>query len=169
MYNILNYIENNIFNTIILIINTIIILLFIIEYLKLKKIKKIYLDLINKLGNGNNIEDVLNNYMNKTIEVEKINNEIINYCKILDDNIKNTIYKVGLIRYNAFKDVGSDLSFSLALLNEKNNGVVLNSVYSRDNSNIYAKPIINGESEYRLSEEEKLAIKKANEINNRIN
>lgn len=69
--------------------------------------------------------------------------------------------KIGIVRYNAFKDVGSNLSFTLALLDNNNNGVVLNGIYSRDNSNIYAKPIKDGKSEYILSDEEKEAIEKA--------
>ena len=66
-----------------------------------------------------------------------------------------------MVRYNAFKDVGSDLSFALALLDEQNNGIVLNGIYSRDMSNIYAKPIENGKSTYVVSEEEAQAIQKA--------
>ncbi len=69
--------------------------------------------------------------------------------------------KVGIVRYNAFQDTGSDLSFALALLDEKNNGVVLNGIYSREMSNIYAKPVENGKSKYTISEEENLAIEKA--------
>ena len=66
-----------------------------------------------------------------------------------------------MVRYNAFSDTGSDLSFTLALLDEQNNGVVLNGIYSREMSNIYAKPITNGNSTYTLSEEERQAIDKA--------
>ena len=69
--------------------------------------------------------------------------------------------KIGIVRYNAFKDTGSDLSFSLAILDAHNNGVVLNGIYARDSSNIYAKPIENGQSKYILSNEEKEAIYKA--------
>ena len=68
--------------------------------------------------------------------------------------MKKSIQKVGIIRYNAYKDTGSDLSFTLALLDENNNGVVLNGIYSREMSNIYAKPIENGKSTYTLSDEE---------------
>ena len=56
------------------------------------------------------------------------------------------------------KDTGSDLSFALALLDENNNGVLLNGIYSREMSNIYAKPVTKGESSYTLSIEEKQAI-----------
>ena len=61
----------------------------------------------------------------------------------------------GFAKFLAFlSDNGSDLSFALALLDNQNNGVLLNGIYSREMSNIYAKPIYNGESPYALSEEE---------------
>ena len=84
----------------------------------------------------------------------------------VDKNFSKTISKVGIVRYSAFRDTGSDLSFTLALLNKENDGVVLNGIYSREISNIYAKPIKNGESTYTLSKEEKEAISKAIETKN---
>ena len=111
--------------------------------------------------NGNNIEEDLETYMYRVEKVEKQNAEIANYVKTLDEDLTRCIQKVGIVRYNAFKDTGSDLSFTLALLDEHNDGVVLNGIYSREMSNIYAKPVKNGESSYTMSEEEKLAVQKA--------
>ena len=119
---------------------------------------------MNKLGNGNNLEEMLQEYMKKVNQVETKSNEIISYCKVLDEDMKKCSQKIGIVRYNAFKDTGSDLSFSLAILDDYNNGVVLNGIYARDSSNIYAKPVENGTSKYVLSNEEKEAINKA--INN---
>ena len=79
----------------------------------------------------------------------------------LEEDLEGCIQKVGIVRYSAFQDTGSDLSFSLALLDEKNNGVVFNGIYSREMSNIYAKPVENGNSKYTLSNEEVEAIKKS--------
>lgn len=119
---------------------------------------------MNKLGNGNNLEEMMKEYIKRVEIVETKNNEIMEYCKVIDDNIKRCSQKMGIVRYNAFKDTGSDLSFALAILDDHNNGVVLNGIYARDSSNIYAKPVENGESKYILSNEEKEAIYKA--INN---
>ena len=66
--------------------------------------------------------------------------------------------KVGLIRYNAYGDTGSDLSFTMALLDADDNGVVVNGLYSRDSSSIFAKPLAKGETKYNLSAEEIQAI-----------
>ena len=116
---------------------------------------------MNKLGNGENFDEMLKEYIKKVNTVEAKNEEIISYCKVLDDNMKKCTQKIGIVRYNAFKDTGSDLSFSLAILDDYNNGVVLNGIYARDCSNIYAKPIENGTSKYVLSDEEKEAINRA--------
>ena len=68
--------------------------------------------------------------------------------------IEGCIQRVDIIRYNAFSDTGSDLSYSLALLNNKNNGLLLTGIYGRNEAYTYAKPIIAGKSNYSLSEEE---------------
>ena len=63
-----------------------------------------------------------------------------------------------MVRYSAFKDTGSDLSFALALLNDNNDGVLLNGIYSREMSNIYAKQVKEGKTNNKLSEEEEQAL-----------
>ena len=133
------------------------------------KLKNKYNKFMKKIGNGKNIEEDLENYMYRVERVERQNAEIISYCKNLDDEVAKCIQKVGMVRYSAFKDTGSDLSFAVALLDEQNSGVVFNGIYSREMSNIYAKPVKNGVSEYTLSEEEKEAIRRAIEANNLIN
>lgn len=133
------------------------------------KLKNKYNKFMKKIGNGKNIEEDLENYMYRVERVERQNAEIISYCKNLDDEVAKCIQKVGMVRYSAFKDTGSDLSFAVAMLDENNDGVVFNGIYSREMSNIYAKPVKNGVSEYTLSEEEKEAIRRAIEANNLIN
>ena len=116
---------------------------------------------MKKLGKGENIEEDLQNYIYKVDRVEKQNAEISGQVNTIKQDLTKCIQKVGMFRYSAFKDTGSDLSFTLALLDENNDGVVLNGIYSREMSNIYAKPVESGVSSYTLSEEEKEAIKKA--------
>ena len=104
--------------------------------------------------------------MIKYIIINQVNEEnkiLIAENKNIEKRIDNCIQKMGIVRYNAFDDVGSDLSFAIALLDKNNNGIILNGIYSRNSSNIYAKPINNGKSEYILSEEEKKALEKAME------
>ena len=99
--------------------------------------------------------------MYRVERVEKQNAEILNQINLLDKDLEGCVQKVGIYRYSAFQDTGSDLSFTLALLDEHNNGVIFNGIYSREMSNIYAKPIENGNSKYTLSDEEKIAIDRA--------
>lgn len=149
----------------ILFISVIILLaLYIANSIKLNKLRKSYANFMKKLGNGNNVDEMLRAYIFEVEKVAKKNEEIVSYYEGLNEHIARCTQKVGMVRYNAFRDTGSDLSFALALLNEHNDGVVLNGIYARDMSNIYAKPIENGESKYVLSNEEKEALNKA--INN---
>lgn len=71
------------------------------------------------------------------------------------------VQRLLLSRYNAFENTGSDLSFSLALLDEAGDGVVLTSIFGRDESRLYAKPVVQGKSTYALSKEETDTIKQA--------
>lgn len=152
----------------IIIVNIILIILYVSSNLKLRKLNKEYRNFMKKVGKGDDLEENLKVYINKVEKVEKENKEIEDYCDSLNKEIAKTIKKVGIVRYNAFKDTGSDLSFALALLNENNDGVVLNGIYSREMSNIYAKPIKDGKSKYTISEQEQEAIDKAIESNGYI-
>ena len=131
-------------------------------------LNKRYKNFMKKLGNGKDLQEDLENYMYKVNRVEEQNGEILGKVKNIEEDLTKCIQKVGIVRYSAFKDTGSDLSFTLALLDENNDGVVLNGIYSREMSNIYAKPVKNGQSSYTISEEESQAIQKAIETDNII-
>lgn len=161
MENLSNVLESNSFLLALSIITGLLLIGFIIMIIKLSSINKKYKTFIKKIGNGNNIQEDLENYMYRVERVEKQNAENLNYINTLQQDVTKCIQKVGIVRYNAFKDTGSDLSFALALLDENNNGVVLNGIYSREMSNIYAKPVNDGQSSYTVSEEEQEAIKRA--------
>lgn len=158
---ILEFLRTDICLLIIVGVNVLLLILYVANCIKLGKIRKNYNKFIKKLGNGTNIEEVLKDYIEKVEDVEKKGQELNAFCKKLDQDLTKCIQKVGIVRYSAFKDTGSDLSFALALLDENNDGIVLNGIYSREMSNIYAKPIKNGESTYTISEEEREAINKA--------
>lgn len=140
-------------------------ILLMVAFAQIANLNKRYKNFMKKIGNGKTIEEDLENYMYRVERVEKQNAEINNIMKNLDQDLEHCIQKVGIVRYNAFQDTGSDLSFALALLDEQNNGIVLNGIYSREMSNIYAKPVENGKSTYTVSEEEQEAIQKAIESN----
>lgn len=139
---------------------------FVVLLINYGKLNNRYKKFMNKLGNGKSLEEDLENFMYKVDRVEKQNAEITNYCRNLEEDLSKCIQKIGIVRYSAFKDTGSDLSFAVALLDEKNDGLVFNGIYSREMSNIYAKPVNNGNSKYTLSKEELEAIEKAISSNN---
>ncbi|MBX6352016.1 MAG: DUF4446 family protein [Thermoflavifilum sp.] len=72
--------------------------------------------------------------------------------------LEHKISTARVLRYNAFADTGSDLSFSVALLDDRLNGVVLSSIYGREESRMYAKPVEGGKSRYVLTDEERAVI-----------
>lgn len=84
--------------------------------------------------------------------------------RTLYKNMESTFQKIGIVKYDAFNQMGGNLSFSLALLDENNNGFILNSVHSAEGCYSYTKEIVNGESSISLGEEEKQALLKAMNI-----
>jgi len=75
--------------------------------------------------------------------------------------MQRAITKIGIVRFNPFKEIGGDQSFSIALLDEQRNGVLITSYYGRELNRIYAKPIQGGASDHELSVEEKEAVNQA--------
>ena len=102
--------------------------------------------------------DAFNKALLKTREVES-------YYRVIKKMAENSVQHVGLVRFNAFSNTGSDLSFAVALLDHHGDGVVLSSIYGRNESHAYAKPVSKGVSSYNLSDEEREAINKALENN----
>ncbi len=88
---------------------------------------------------------------------EKISQEL---AALKQKNEKN-LQKIGIIRFNPFKEAGGDQSFSIAVLDANNDGFVITSLYGRDANRVYAKPIIKGASSYTLSKEEQEALARA--------
>jgi len=113
--------------------------------------------------NGANLESTIkeNNSMMLNIqkEIAATNNQI--------DRIKtdamNNIQNVSVVRFNPFKEAGGNQSFAIALTDKKKSGVVISSLYARERMNVFAKPITKGVSEYKLTEEEQLAINQSHE------
>ena len=147
-----------------LVLNIILMILVIFTNIKFVLFKKQSRDFMKKLGDGTNIEEMLKKYIKATDYVNQENALIKSNIKNIEKEMKSNLQNVGIVRYNAFDDVGSNLSFAVAILDDYNNGIVLNGIYARETSSVYAKPVVNGDSEYPLSNEEKEAIKKAKHI-----
>ena len=90
--------------------------------------------------------------------MEKIERENRGDIDRLISNEIHSFQKYGLVKYNAFQDMGGRLSFALALLNDQDDGVVINAIHTREGCYTYVKEIIRGRSVLLLSEEEKEAV-----------
>lgn len=75
--------------------------------------------------------------------------------------LKDAVSRVGIVRYDAFADMGGALSFSAALLDEHGHGVVISAINGRSETRCYAKPVVAGDSEHNLSQEEVAAVDEA--------
>lgn len=143
-----------------LIVVVILLLIETLNRIEINRLEKRYKKMM-KGSFGKSIEELLIDYTGKVEESMKIVKDIDIAYKSVDARVKNSIQKCSVVRFRAFDDVGSDLSFSIALLDEKNDGVILTGIYGRNESATFAKPIENGISKYDLSDEEKQAIKNA--------
>ncbi|MPQ43775.1 DUF4446 family protein [Clostridium tarantellae] len=128
-------------------------ILIIVLFNTTSKLEKKYRKLMRG-ANGKNIEELVISYLDKVDEVKEISRNMTKQNDLLNKKINKCVQKFSVIRYKAFADVGSDLSFSVALLDENNDGVILTGIYARYESTTYAKPIDKGISRYDLSEEE---------------
>jgi len=119
----------------------------------------------NKLGQGlkeKNFKSIMENLLKDVDVAKKDIDNLELYCdKIQKDGLLH-IQKIGLIRFNPFKDTGGDQSFILSLIDANDTGVVISGLYARSGTRWYAKRVIKGKAvEHELSEEEKRALKEA--------
>ena len=139
---------------------TAIVLLFIF---RIKTLEDKYYSFIAKFDGNRSIEEVMNSYMKMVKNVNEDNKIIKANILNVERQLNMCVQNIGMVRYNAFDDVGSELSFAIAMLDNEDNGFVINSIYGRTSSNVYAKTIENGTSKVTLSDEEIKAVNKAKE------
>lgn len=135
-------------------------ILFIFNTIRFYKFKKKYYTLVGD-RDDDNIENILKDSNEKLTSIKLETSEIKREFTKLETKLSLAIQNVGLIRYDAFDNIGPRLSFSVALLDEYLNGIVITSIHGREQSTAYSKPIVKGKSEYSLSVEEMQAIEKA--------
>jgi hypothetical protein len=123
-------------------------------------ILRLFLRLTSKVK-GENIQKILE----KILEAEAINAKELSALKVelgrLEEAGRWHLQKVGIVRFNPFKEMGGDHSFSLALLDGRDTGIVLTGIHTRERTRIYTKQIINGKCEFELSHEERKALIRA--------
>ena len=96
--------------------------------------------------------------IDRIVEMSKVHANEIRRIKEIQSRTAN---KIGIVKYDAFPDVGGRLSFALAMLDESDSGFVLNAIHGRDGCYTYIKEIVKGESYIVLGQEEKEALRQA--------
>ncbi len=107
------------------------------------------------------LEGVIFEQIKRLRQNEKNLRDLAKFCQNLEKIAEKSIQKTGVVRFNPFKDMGGDQSFSIALLDAYDSGLIISSLFTREGTRIYTKPIEQGNSKYPLTEEEKRAIEMA--------
>ncbi|MCD8089820.1 MAG: DUF4446 family protein [Clostridiales bacterium] len=145
------------------------IILFIILISVMVKQKKITTKIDDFMGSQYsqmNLEKLFVDFIKKSRVVEEQELNILAKMEEVDSKLKFTLQRIGVVRYNPFSDVGGDLSFSIALLDNTYSGFVITGIYTRQGSYTYLKPVRKGRGDendkrYRLSKEETEAVQRA--------
>ena len=137
----------------------VLIIIMCVNAAKMKKLKRRFEKFMSK--EDINLEELLVQYTKKLNVLLQNEKEMQTSIEHMEKVVKNCVQKIGVVRYQAIQNMGADLSYTVALLDENNDGVVFNGIYGRDGCYTYAKPIKEGKSSYNLSEEELQAIDNA--------
>jgi hypothetical protein len=141
----------------VLLINLVIVM---VQGIRLNRLRRSYRTLMRG-ASGKDFETILlglvNDFQHLQTDVRSVESSTTRQGLRID----GCLQRIGLIRFNAFGDVGGAQSFAVAILDGAGNGLVLSSLYGRDDSRVYAKPVEKGHSTYPLSQEEQQAIDEA--------
>ena len=138
----------------------ILLILIIVALCKLKKLNRKF-DRFMRGKDAESLEDTILSCIEKNEQIDQMNQLLREDIIGLRKNQRITYQKMGMVKYNAFREMSGDLSYALALLDQEENGFIINSVYAKEGGYSYIKEIIKGESSNLLSEEEKAALEKA--------
>ena len=142
----------------------VLLILVIVNMVQMGKLKNRYEKMMSG-KDGKSLEDNLIFRLEQIDELIEANAANERNIDTIFRKMKFDFQKYSLVKYDAFEEMGGKLSFSLAMLNEKNDGYIINAVHSREGCYTYVKEIIDGNSIIALAEEEEQALKQAMEYN----
>ncbi len=149
----------------VVILCVILLIVTIAQIISTSKLKKKYKKFMQGKDAKSLEQDIIRLYEDNQFFKETVDKNRHN-IKTLFKKMETTFQKIGIVKYDAFQQMGGKLSFSLALLDENNNGFILNSVHSSEGCYSYTKEIKDGECAISLGEEEQKALDIAMGINN---
>lgn len=132
----------------------------IICFLQYKKLYRRY-DMFMRGKDAETLEDTILDLMDEAAFLRAEDRDNKDQIQSMAFQVKAGYQKTGLVKYNAFKGMGGNLSFAIALLDDNNTGFILNSVHSREGCYLYMKDVIEGKTEVLLGSEEKEALEQA--------
>jgi hypothetical protein len=141
-------------------ITLLLLILYIINIVQMKKLKKNY-RIFMEGKDAKTLETVLLQRLDQVDNLIAANDANEKSIRNIMEEMQLTYQKMGLIKYDAFHEMGGKLSFSLAMLDMKNNGFIINAMHTREGCYTYIKEIVDGNSIIVLSEEEKEALERA--------
>lgn len=114
---------------------------------------------------GKNLEEAMLADIEGLKQLKEQHEEFRNYVKtVIEEKGKKSLYKTNMVRYDALEGAGGQMSFAWAVLDDNNDGYIINHIYYRDGSSVFGKIICKGESVQRLSEEEQQALDGAKNV-----
>ncbi|KAI4441450.1 DUF4446 family protein [Schaedlerella arabinosiphila] len=128
--------------------------------MKYKRLKRNY-SMFMRGKDGKNLEESILDKFAELDKISRVTRKNEEQIRKMNKRIRKNYQKVGIIRYNAFQEMGGNLSFALTMLDEEDSGWVLNAMHSRDACYTYIKEIVKGESYIELAEEEKESLERA--------
>lgn len=150
-------IDSELLTVILLVLWLILFVMVIVLLVNYNAMKQSY-NLFMKGSDGQSLESQIGSLFNDIAVLKLSSEKNRNDIRKIIENLRDTYQRVGIVKYDAFKEMGGKLSFSIALLNDNKTGFILNSVHSSDGCYVYTKEIINGECAISLGEEEKKAL-----------
>jgi len=129
-------------------------------FLQYKKLYRRY-DIFMRGKDAETLEDTILDLMDEAVYLRSEDRENRDLIRDMEKSVKAGYQKTGIVKYNAFKGMGGNLSFVIALLDDNNSGFILNSVHSREGCYLYMKDVVEGKTEVLLGNEEKEALEQA--------
>lgn len=134
-------------------------ILLLVNLVKFKKLRRRY-EAFMQGQDGKKLEHVLQDCARKVnVNQEEVQNLKLYVAGTVERKVNNSLYKSKMLRYNAFEGMGGDLSFVWVLLDDENNGYILNNIHNREGGYMYAKIVKKGTCEQRLSPEEEQVLR----------
>ena len=141
-------------------LSLVLLIAFIVCIIKMNKLYRRY-DRFMRGKDAESLEDTMQNILEQLKDLNAKDRANKDMMKVLSKQVKDSFQKFGFVKYNAFKGMGGNLSFVLAMLDDNNTGFVLDAVHSREGCYLYLKEVEEGATEVLLGSEEQEALEQA--------